>query len=322
MTDLPSYADLRHRTDAPAGSSWGLFGPDDQVGTLNLAGPQEALAAAACVRTGEVFTLDYPLNAFDPPLALTRRAPKHRIFSRHADHRDDVLEGLYPQASTQLDGLRHRRHHVHGFYNGTTDRQVAEGGDALGIHHWAERGIVTRGLLLDVAAGRRDAGRPIDHQRGEHLRVGDLQAALERQGEEPRPGDILLLHTGWAAWYLDAAPSERDVIRSERRFTGIDQDHEVLAWLWDHHFAAVVSDTYALEALPARPDSPFGRETDHGMMHQQLIAMLGLAIGELWRLTPLATACEADRRYTCMIIAKPLNLRGGVGSPANATAIR
>ncbi|MDW6057287.1 hypothetical protein SAZ11_03345 [Streptomyces sp. FXJ1.4098] len=58
------------------------------------------------------------------------------------------------------------------------------------------------------------------------------------------------------------------------------------------------------------------------MMHQQLSAMLGLAIGELWRLTPLATAGEADLRRICMVVAKPLNLRGGVGSPANATAIR
>ena len=33
---LPSYAELRTRTDAPAGSNWFLFGRDDQIGTLNL----------------------------------------------------------------------------------------------------------------------------------------------------------------------------------------------------------------------------------------------------------------------------------------------
>jgi hypothetical protein len=166
MTGLPSYAALQQRTDAPAGSSWGLFGLADQVGTLNLAGRKEAITGAGCVRTGEVFTLDYPLDAVTPPLAPTRGAPSHRIFSRHPDHRDDILDGFYPQASTQLDGLRHRRHHVHGFYNSTPDHDVTEGSDALGIQHWAERGIVGRGLLLDIAAARRHAGRPIDHAAG------------------------------------------------------------------------------------------------------------------------------------------------------------
>ncbi|MFI2349517.1 cyclase family protein [Streptomyces sp. NPDC019443] len=322
MTDLPAYAELLSRTDAPPGSSWGLFGAGDQVGTLNLAGPEETRASAACVRTGEVFTLDYPLNAFDPPLSPTRSVPKHRMFSRHPDHRDDVIDGLCPQAATHLDGLRHRRHHVHGFYNATPDAEVAVDSDSLGIQHWAERGIVTRGLVLDVAASRNADGHPIDHARGEHLRAADLQSVLDHQGEQPRPGDVLLLHTGWASWYLGACPADRQHIRAERRFTGLDQSHEVLAWLWDHRFAAVVSDTYALEALPARPDSPFGRETDHGMMHQQLIALLGFALGELWRLRSLAAACTRDRRWTCMLTVKPLNLHGGVGSPANAIAIR
>jgi hypothetical protein len=48
----------------------------------------------------------------------------------------------------------------------------------------------------------------------------------------------------------------------------------------------IAADTFAFEALPARTGSPFGGGTDSGMMHQRLIALLGFAIGELWRLTP------------------------------------
>lgn len=96
----------------------------------------------------------------------------------------------------------------------------------------------------------------------------------------------------------------------------------MLGWLWDGRFAAVGSDTFALEALPAGADSPFGRAHEGGMMHQQLIALLGLAVGELWRLGPLARACAGDGRWTCLLTAKPLHLRGGVGSPANALAVR
>ena len=36
---LPSYADLLARTDAPPGSSWGIFGADDDLGTLNFLTP-------------------------------------------------------------------------------------------------------------------------------------------------------------------------------------------------------------------------------------------------------------------------------------------
>jgi hypothetical protein len=34
--ELPSYRQLPVRPEAPPGSSWGLWGDDDQLGTLNL----------------------------------------------------------------------------------------------------------------------------------------------------------------------------------------------------------------------------------------------------------------------------------------------
>ena len=57
-------------------------------------------------------------------------------------------------------------------------------------------------------------------------------------------------------------------------------------------------------------------------MHPTLIALLGLCIGELWDLEALAADCAADGVWACMVTCKPLNLTGGVGSPANAMAIR
>jgi hypothetical protein len=58
------------------------------------------------------------------------------------------------------------------------------------------------------------------------------------------------------------------------------------------------------------------------MLHWPLIALLGMHLGELWRLDELADECAADGRYEFMLVAKPLNLLGGFGSPANAVAIR
>ena len=59
------------------------------------------------------------------------------------------------------------------------------------------------------------------------------------------------------------------------------------------------------------------------MMHQELIAKLGVPLGELWNLTDLAAAQpHAPGRWDALVTVKPLHLTGGVGSPANATAIR
>jgi hypothetical protein len=52
-----------------------------------------------------------------------------------------------------------------------------------------------------------------------------------------------------------------------------------------------------------------------------LISLLGLTLGELWQLDELADVCAAEGRYSFMLSAPPLNLRGGVGSPANAYAV-
>ena len=60
MSELPRYEDL---PAAPRGgrSAWGLFGPDDNLGLVNLMTPDRVAAAARLVRTGQMFPLDLPL---------------------------------------------------------------------------------------------------------------------------------------------------------------------------------------------------------------------------------------------------------------------
>jgi len=76
---LPSYAQLMRRTDAPPGSSWGLFGPGDQLGTLNLLRARPLTEAAREIRSGTAFSLDLPSDAISPPLAPTRRPLEHHL---------------------------------------------------------------------------------------------------------------------------------------------------------------------------------------------------------------------------------------------------
>jgi kynurenine formamidase len=317
------YEALARRLDAPPGSSWGMFPADPERGAANFAGKAEVRAAASSIVTGETFSLDYALNAFDPPVSSTRASPIHEITS-HRQSRDDVVRELHLQASSQLDGLRHRRASGWGFYGGMSDARIVPGDPGIGIQRWAEKPIVGRGILIDVGRVRRRRGAPVDHSRGEALPVSLLDAALAAQGVEFRRGDIALVRTGWAEWYLSRDAEQRALIRAEGRFTGFVQSEDLLRWVWDRGAAAFASDTVAVEVLPPIADSPFlaTAPEDGGMMHQALIAKLGVPLGELWNLETLSAHSAESGRWDAFVTVKPLHLVGGVGSPPNATAIR
>ncbi|MET8468480.1 cyclase family protein [Streptomyces sp. NPDC006422] len=321
---LPTYQELSRRTDAPAGSSWHLFPTNAERGMANFAGPRQIRRAADCVRRGAAFNLDHALDAFDPPMSKARGVPRHHITAKHEQARDDSLDNFHLQATTQIDGLRHRRASGHGFYNGVPDAAITTGSPALGVQLWAEEPLAGRGLLIDIDGLLRDRGTPLDHTEGPALTTDLLDDALRAQGSSVEPGDLVLVHTGWARWFLDADPELRATTREQRRATGFAQTRDFAAWCWDHRIALMATDTFAVEVLPVAPDSHFlaSAPEDAGMMHQELIAKLGLPLGELWNLTALADDSRQHTTWDCLLTVKPLNLVGGVGSPANATALR
>ncbi|PRX46957.1 putative cyclase [Prauserella shujinwangii] len=332
LADLPDYAALRRRTDAPPGSSWGLFGAGDQAGTLNFLALNDLPGAAREVREGTAFSLDLPSTAISPSLAPTRRPIEHHVFQRTPFHRDEWLDSFYPQYGSQLDGLRHIGHPEHGFYNGADARRFVPGDELLSIHHLADLPIAGRAVLLDVDRHLRARGRPIDARSSRAITARELEDTRAAQGTQVRPGDIVLIRFGWLRWYLhEADPHVRESLRTVQRHPGLAQSHDVLAWLWDHRVSLVAGDNFALECWPAAPSSPFftraerdegARDPHSGIMHRALIGLLGMPLGELWHLDPLADACAADERWSFLLTVSPLSIVGGVGSPANAMALR
>ena|SRR5579859_930640 len=332
LAGLPEYAALRARTDAPPGSSWGLFGADDQLGTLNLLALNDLRVAAAEVRSGEAFSLDLPLTAISHPLTPTRRPAEHHIFQRTPFQRDEWLDRFYPQYSSQLDGLRHIGHPDYGFYNGADPERFVPGDSLLSIHQLASAPIAGRAVLLDVDRYLRAQGQPVDQHSSRAVSAADLEATRAAQGTTVRPGDMVLIRFGWLRWYRSEASAEvLDGLRTEPVHPGLAQSHEILGWLWDHRVSLVAGDNFALECWPPAPGSPFYtraeqdegvRDPHSGIMHRALLGLLGLPIGELWNLDPLADACAADQRWSFLLTVAPLTIVGGVGSPANAIALR
>ncbi|MBQ1062472.1 cyclase family protein [Micromonospora chalcea] len=325
---MPTYDELS--TAAVPGAAWDVFGPGDQLGSINRLTPERVTAAARLVRRGERFNLDYPVNAFEPYPTGTRRPTEHHVFANNPLHRDDWIDSFYLQSSSQLDSLRHIGHPAHGFYGGLSADDNNQGSTALGIHHWAEAGIAGRGVLLDVPRHFASEGRPYDCEQTIALDETVLDAVAQAQGVSWRGGDMLLLRTGWAENYLAKSVEERIEFNTRNRSPGLAQRESVLRWLWDHEIALVAADNLAVEADPVLDsdfrtpdDRPPPRGVDHsGMLHRPLIALLGMALGELWKLDDLAADCAADGVYEFFLTCKPLNLPGGVGSPPNALAFK
>lgn len=325
---MPSYDELA--SAQPPHSSWDVFGRDDELGTINLLTPERVAAAARLIRTGRRFNLDYPLNAFDPYPTGTRPATEHHVFANNEFHRDDWLDSFYLQSTSQLDALRHIGHPRYGFYNGLSAEENTEANPRLGIHTWAQSGIAGRGVLLDAAGFFAAQRREYDCETTVVFDVATLDAIAEHQGVRWHGGDLLLLRTGWAENYVAKSTSQRIEFNSRNRSPGLAQREEILRWLWDHEIALVASDTPAVEADPVLEsdfrvpgERPPERGVDHsGMLHRPLIALLGMAMGELWKLDELAADCASDGRYDFFLTCKPLNLVGGVGSPPNALAIK
>ena len=317
----PLFDDLADAS--PPYSSWSFFGADDRRGTINLLTPARVAAAARLIRTGEQLGLDYPVNAFEPYPTGTRPPTRHQVFANNEFHRDDWLDSFYLQSTSQLDSLRHIGHPAHGFYNGQSPDS-----EELGIHRWADTGIAGRGVLLDVAGYFAATGREYDCETTVVLESALLDEIVAHQGVTFEGGDLLLLHTGWAANYVAKTPEERVEFNTRNRSPGLAQRTATLRWLWDHEIALVASDTPAVEADPVGEsdfrgpaDRPPDRGVDHsGMLHRPLIALLGMAMGELWKLDDLAAHCAAAGRYDFFLTCKPLNIPGGVGSPPNAIA--
>ncbi len=316
---LPAYDELPPAIRGGR-SAWGLFGREDSVGLLNLQTPERVAEAARLIRSGAVFSLNAPVNVPDPPL-FRRGAAQHSLITNELRaFFDDKLDNYYPQGSSQWDSLAHVAYGTDQFYNGVTAQDITARARNT-IDHWAARGIAGRAVLIDVDAVLGGAGTGFDPASARAITVAELDAARAAAGVEWEPGDVLLLYTGFLGWHVrqEAAVREAMAERGALRNVGLAHDEAMARYLWDAHVSAVVSDNPSVEVWPADAgDEAF----PFGYLHRILIGQLGMALGELWWLEDLALSCRDDGRYEMFLTAAPMNVRGGIGSPANAIAIK
>jgi hypothetical protein len=111
---------------------------------------------------------------------------------------------------------------------------------------------------------------------------------------------------------------------------GIEPSLRAAEVLWDLHIAAVGCDP-ALDPIPgkwatlAEPPTAEQRADPAfalGLSLHALLPFLGLSIGEFFDLDALAADCAEGNDWYCMVTTAPMQLPGGVATPANAIAVR
>jgi kynurenine formamidase len=225
------------------------------------------------------FMLSWPLNGFAKIPIPGRRQPKHTFLSfaekaaeegSDIDHAwDDELE-INTQSSSQWDSFCHYAHqHTGRNYNGakaTREKLSADPteNDRLPtLENWHSRGcVVGRGVLLDFKAYAEAVGKEYEPFGSSYITAEELDACAVHQGVEFHPGDVLLIRTGQTEFVEDSSAEELGKALVKGHFSGLNGAEETARWLWNKRFAAVASDSLALEAYP--PRGPDGKSNPAG----------------------------------------------------------
>ncbi|KAF2088570.1 hypothetical protein K490DRAFT_39791 [Saccharata proteae CBS 121410] len=319
--NFPHFDKLPKVEGQPQGCAWGYFdreGRKDEVGTLNLLTPEVVRAASKEIVLGEHIQLDWSLDNVQFP-GFGRKPFEQKVVDLAPIGFSALDDEIYinTQSGSQWDSLKHFAHQKSGMYYNGLSHETATKTITNGIHKWCERGgIVGRGVLVDwLRWYEAKHGNPPSPITRHEIPASELEETLRWQGTSTRPGDILIVRSGYVRWHNFASPEDRKKGTQENNIAiGLQNDETMVRWLYDHHFAAVAGDTVAFEAWPPPLQSGW-------CLHEWLLVQWGTPIGEMWDLEALSRKCEETGRSTFFLTSAPLNVKGGVGSPPGAIAI-
>ncbi|MEL6234980.1 MAG: cyclase family protein [Pseudomonadota bacterium] len=226
------------------------FGPDDERGALNLLGPEKTLEAIQTVREGKTYSLalvtgpdtpGYPPRYYKSMVMMPAQ-PGGITYGRNELRYMDEFVTAWPGVGTHFDGFAHiTRGDV--LYN---DKPLSEVFDDQGVKAFGVETIppiVTRGVVLNVAGFRGvDMIDVVPGETGHLITVADLEGALAAAGTDLRPGDAVMVHTGWLPLI------ESDPQKFISLSPGLTADAG--SWLAQQGVAIVCTDQWATDAVP------------------------------------------------------------------------
>lgn len=284
-------------------SNWGRWGPDDQMGALNLITPEKRKQAAKLVADG--VTVSMANDVITEPSIEGKHPFEVSTYVDQGGGGNVLSVRFHGFIHTHIDAFAHR--FMDGkMWNGFAgDNVTVEGGAQKGSVHAAHNGIFTRGVLMDMA---RLKGVPY-LEPGTRIYVDDLEAWERRAGVRVSSGDAVFIRTG--RWARRAAVGLWDVA-SER--AGVDAS--VIPWLKARDVAILGSDSMH-DAVPVQP----GAELKGLPVHDFSLIMLGVHLFDNMNLEAVGDAAQQRSRWEFLLTAAPLRFRTATGSPLNPIAV-
>ncbi|MBS2035109.1 cyclase family protein [bacterium] len=289
-------------TELNSVSNWGRWGNEDQLGTLNYLTDASRLRAAGLIRTGRTVSLARPLSMLPANL---RKGSYHLLsYTDPAPGESGCLDNIamvfHGFKVTHIDALCHFFTPLgsQGMYNGFSLNHITPtGATRLGVETMGERGIVGRGVLLDVAALR---GRPLEP--GSAIYPSDLEAAEKLAGVRVGEGDILFIRNG--------AGDANQLTRA----SGLHPS--CLPWLHQRRVAVLGGDSDN-DVHPPLPGLKRWAEP----IHMIALPYMGLPLLDQAELEALSLTCKEYGRWEFFVSLAPWRFIGTTASPVNPLAV-
>lgn len=285
-------------------SNWGRWGPDDQLGAVNLITPETRMAAAKLVEKGISVSMARDVekdSAVDNPRPFRHKMLNVGLNNPGQFVSDDYQVSYHGYAHTHMDSLCHMAYNGK-MYNGFPQAEVVESGAPKLAVTAFKQGIFARAVLMDMPRLKGvdwlEPGTPIY--------PSDLDAWEEKAGFKTRSGDIVLVRTG--RWARRDAEGPWDVSKKSAGLHASSAE-----WLKERDAAILGSDA-------ASDVSPSMVEGVAQPIHQLVIIAMGMPIFDNLDLEAVSAEAARQNRWQFLVTAAPMAVGGGTGSPFNPIA--
>jgi kynurenine formamidase len=284
------------------------FGPNDEVGNLNLVTSAKTLAASKLVTRGKAYRLGietnkdtpaYPPRTFGIIIVQPGQTAGSSMGPTKTTYNDDIIAG-WAGIGSQIDGLGHIG--IDNLYfncNKATDFAMADGLKKLGIENVPA--IATRGVLLDMA----DYLNTDIVKEGTAFNRAEIEGAMKRQGVKSiEKGDVVLFYTGWT----------KLIGKDNKRYGAAEPGLSVegAKYLASLEVAMVGADNWGLEVVP------FQKNSGVFEAHQILLALNGIHILENMNTEEMVK----DKAWEFLFTLGPSRITGAVQAIINPIAIK
>jgi kynurenine formamidase len=285
-------------------SNWGRWGPNDEMGTLNLITAAKRKQAVALVKEGVSISIASNAST-EKGVDVPCPVEWSMVTASETGATDRIgYPCIHGAGTTHLDAF------AHVFFGGKMWNGYAvsglvtkTGGAAKNSILTMKDGIVTRAVLYDIP---RLKGVPY-LEPGTRVYAEDLEAWEKKVGVKVGPGDAMLFRWGrWArraklgAWPISAESA------------GLD--NSVIPWLKQRDIGLLAWETPGYAPTPPGdlPGLP---------LHNFVLTILGVHLIDRADMDALADAAAARNRYEFMLSLAPLPIPHGTGSPVNPIAM-